>query len=95
MRIINIPYKCPVCNGSGEKDSKQCPACHGDGVVWGVTYEESACSPASPPYVPSPTYPFSPNVWPQITFSPYVWHPVTLGSPCPELGSTTSPNFGF
>jgi DnaJ-class molecular chaperone len=29
------PHVCPVCEGSGEKDTGKCPACKGACVLWG------------------------------------------------------------
>lgn len=49
----SIPYKCPVCDGSGKYKRKTCHACGGTGLVWGT---ETSTQPGSAPYQPHEPY---------------------------------------
>jgi len=52
--------KCPVCNGSGKYEEKDCHGCNGKG--W-ITVEDSESAIPYMPYVPYvPVYPYCPVI---------------------------------
>ena len=109
MKTRKVPYKCPVCNGSGEGPyistglsntlPPKCKACKGEGLVWGEEVDDSidfskiTINPT--PAVPSDNIPW---------YDPYAPYKIVPYDPPYPLwptitwsynNNTDCPNFGF
>lgn len=85
MRTKTIPFKCPICEGTGKTGYKQgesCNGCKGSGIVWGTEIDDQLTPAAPQPYILQP-------VLTTFVGDPPPWHNTITWL------SSTCPNFGF